>query len=61
MVLELNPSAAPKTVNNFLTCVNCGFYEGALIHRVIPGFVVQGGGLHNGLGIERRSTRTYCH
>jgi peptidyl-prolyl cis-trans isomerase A (cyclophilin A) len=48
IVLELNPSAAPKTVNNFLTYVSNGFYKGTLFHRVIAGFVVQGGGYTTG-------------
>ena len=42
--LELNPLAAPITVNNFLDYVNSGFYRNTLFHRVIAGFVVQGGG-----------------
>lgn len=44
-VLELYPDKAPKTVANFLEYVNSGFYEGTIFHRVIEGFVVQGGGL----------------
>ena len=49
IVLELNPSAAPKTVNNFLTYVSNGYYKGTLFHRVIAGFVVQGGGYTTGM------------
>ncbi len=45
IVLELFPSEAPKTVDNFLKYVDDGFYNGTIFHRVIPGFVVQGGGL----------------
>ena len=42
--MELDPAAAPVTVSNFLDYVNRGFYRNTLFHRVIPGFVVQGGG-----------------
>lgn len=42
--LELDPEKAPVTVDNFLRYVDAGFYEGTIIHRVIPGFVIQGGG-----------------
>ncbi len=42
--VELDPAAAPKTVANFLQYVNDGFYNGTQFHRVIPGFMVQGGG-----------------
>ncbi|GAB6905615.1 peptidyl-prolyl cis-trans isomerase A (rotamase A) [Desulfosarcina cetonica] len=44
IVVELNPAAAPKTVDNFLAYVNAGFYNGTIFHRVIAGFMVQGGG-----------------
>ena len=49
VVLELNPAAAPVSVNNFLTYANGGFYNNTLFHRVIAGFVVQGGGYTRGL------------
>ena len=49
VVLELNPEQAPVTVANMLTYVNSGFYDGTLFHRVIPGFMVQGGGLTTGM------------
>ncbi|REG82975.1 peptidylprolyl isomerase [Marinomonas pollencensis] len=42
--LDLNDNAAPKTVKNFLTYVDEGFYNGTIFHRVIPGFMIQGGG-----------------
>lgn len=45
IVLELFPKEAPITVDNFLTYVDKGFYDGTIFHRVIPGFVIQGGGL----------------
>jgi peptidyl-prolyl cis-trans isomerase B (cyclophilin B) len=43
IVLELYPEAAPKTVANFETLVNKGFYNGLTWHRVVPDFVIQGG------------------
>ena len=43
-VLELDRKGAPKTVENFLAYVRDGFYEGAIFHRVIAGFMIQGGG-----------------
>ena len=45
IVLELDPKAAPKTVENFLRYVNEGFFAGTIFHRVIKGFMIQGGGL----------------
>ena len=47
--LELNPTAAPLTVNNFLAYTANGYYTGTLMHRVIAGFVAQGGGYTTGL------------
>ena len=41
--LELYPEIAPNTVNNFLSLVKSGFYDGTIFHRVIPGFMIQGG------------------
>ncbi|MGC9163003.1 MAG: peptidylprolyl isomerase [Thiomonas sp.] len=43
-VVQLDPARAPKTVANFLDYVKSGFYKGTIFHRVIPGFMVQGGG-----------------
>ena len=40
---ELYPEIAPNTVNNFLSLVDKGFYNGLIFHRVIPGFMIQGG------------------
>jgi len=44
IVLELNEQAAPITVNNFLEYVEDGFFNGKIFHRVIPNFMIQGGG-----------------
>src|SRR5262249_53308625 len=44
IVIELDPAKAPKTVENFLQYVNSGFYKDQVFHRVIPGFMIQGGG-----------------
>src|SRR5712664_1154837 len=49
--LELYADKAPKTVANFIQYVNSGFYNGTVFHRVIDGFMIQGGGL------DRKSTR----
>lgn len=43
MKAELYPEVAPNTVNNFISLVNKGFYNGVIFHRVIPGFMIQGG------------------
>ena len=51
--LELNPEKAPKTVANFLTYVDEGFYDNTLFHRVIPNFVIQGGGFETGMEIKQ--------
>ena len=47
--VELNESAAPKTCENFLSYVRSGFYNGTIFHRVISGFMIQGGGFEPGL------------
>ena len=52
--LELDRKKAPETVSNFLAYVDMGFYDGTLFHRVIPGFVIQGGGF--GSGMKKRKT-----
>jgi len=44
MIIELYPDKAPISVKNFLDYVDAGFYDGTIFHRVIPGFVIQGGG-----------------
>lgn len=55
IVLELDPARAPTTVDNFLTYVNDGFYDGTIFHRVIDGFMIQGGGYTADL--SRKETR----
>ena len=49
ITLELDPTLAPISTNNFLSYVNKGFYRSTLFHRVIPNFVVQGGGYTTGM------------
>jgi len=49
IVLELWPEAAPVAVENFLTYVREGFYDGLIFHRVVPGFVAQAGGFEPGM------------
>lgn len=44
IIIQLNPEKAPISSANFLTYVNEGFYNGTIFHRVIPGFMAQGGG-----------------
>src|SRR5699024_10753198 len=53
--LVLYPEKAPKTVKNFLQYVNSGFYDGTIFHRVIPNFVIQGGGFTR--DFHRKPTR----
>ena len=49
--IELSPKDAPITVENFVNLVNSGFYNGLTIHRIVPGFVIQGGDpMGNGMG-----------
>jgi cyclophilin family peptidyl-prolyl cis-trans isomerase len=47
--MALNPDAAPVTVGNFLSYVNQGYYRSTLFHRVISGFMIQGGGYTTGV------------
>jgi len=47
---ELYPEIAPNTVNNFISLIKKGFYDGVIFHRVIPGFMIQGGD-PNGTGM----------
>ena len=55
IVIELYPENAPKTVDNFLQYVKDGFYDGTIFHRVMPGFMAQGGGFTR--GFEQKPTR----
>ena len=49
ITLELDAEKAPKSVANFLAYVNKGHYNGTIFHRIIPGFMVQGGGMEPGM------------
>ncbi len=55
IVLELYPDKAPKTVANFIEYARSGFYDGTIFHRVIPGFMIQGGGFEPGM--KEKDTR----
>ncbi|MDA8426264.1 MAG: peptidylprolyl isomerase [Treponema sp.] len=55
LVIELFDDTCPITAGNFLDYVGAGFYDGTIFHRVIPGFVAQGGGMLPGM--ERKQTR----
>ena len=50
IVLELDAARAPKTVSNFLAYAKDGFYDGTIFHRVIPDFMIQGGGFDKNMG-----------
>lgn len=54
-VVQLDPQRAPKTVANFIEYVKAGFYKGTIFHRVIPGFMIQGGGFTTDM--QEKSTR----
>ena len=49
LTIELNSEKAPQTVANFIDYCRDGFYDGTIFHRVIPGFMVQGGGMEPGM------------
>ncbi|RSP43649.1 peptidyl-prolyl cis-trans isomerase, partial [Acinetobacter baumannii] len=55
IVLELNTEKAPKTAANFLEYVRDGFYDGVIFHRVIDGFMIQGGGFDE--NFKEKATR----
>jgi peptidyl-prolyl cis-trans isomerase B (cyclophilin B) len=55
ILLELNAEKAPVTVTNFLEYVSSGFYNGTIFHRVIDGFMIQGGGMEPGM--QQKPTR----
>jgi len=54
IVLELDAGKAPKTVANFLQYARDGFYDGTIFHRVINGFMIQGGGMQPGM-VEKQT------
>ena len=54
--IELDTEKAPETTANFLQYVNDGFYDGTIFHRVIDGFMIQGGGLEPGM--KEKQTRS---
>jgi peptidyl-prolyl cis-trans isomerase B (cyclophilin B) len=47
--IQLDPDKAPKTVENFVNYINAGFYDNTIFHRVIKGFMIQGGGMESGM------------
>ena len=49
ITLELDRAKAPITVDNFLKYVDAGFFDGLIFHRVIPGFMIQGGGMNEAM------------
>ncbi len=53
IVVELDAAKAPKTVANFLGYVKSGHYDGTVFHRVIPGFMIQGGGMTADMGEKK--------
>ena len=55
IVLELYADKAPQTVKNFLAYVDAGYYDGTIFHRVIPDFMIQGGGFT--AGMKKKDTR----
>ncbi len=56
IVLELYPDLAPETVENFVTLAEDGFYDGLIFHRVIDGFMIQGGGYNENLKEQKTSS-----
>ena len=55
-ILELNEQAAPVTVANFIDYVESGHYDGTIFHRVIDGFMIQGGGMDANMNEKRTGT-----
>jgi len=55
LTIELYPKEAPETVKNFLAYVDSGFYNGTIFHRVMPNFMIQGGGFTPDM--QQKSTR----
>lgn len=54
MTVELYPEIAPLSVENFVSLVKEGFYDGLCFHRVIPGFMIQGGGFYHRQQLDRK-------
>ncbi|MBT8214351.1 MAG: peptidylprolyl isomerase, partial [Acidimicrobiia bacterium] len=54
IVIDLDASSSPLAVNNFVFLARDGFYDGVIFHRVIPGFMIQGGGF--GEDLKRKPT-----
>jgi len=59
--IELFDSKAPVTVKNFLGYVESGFYDGTIFHRVIKGFMIQGGGFTSGIKNDTKKTKASIH
>ena len=57
--VELYPDKAPATVENFLSLVKSGFYNGLIFHRVIKGFMIQGGGFDTRFARQAHPRRIY--
>jgi len=57
ITLELDPEKAPITVENFLKYVDDGFYDNLIFHRVIPGFMIQGGGMDDNMREKSKGQR----
>ena len=55
--IELYPDKAPVTVKNFIDYVKAGYYDGTIFHRVIPGFMIQGGGLTSDMQDKREGQK----
>ena len=55
MKIQLNPKRAPETVKNFLEYTDDGFFDGTIFHRVMPNFMIQGGGFEPGM--KKKQTR----
>lgn len=53
IVIELYSKEAPQTVGNFMNYVKSGHYEGTVFHRIVPGFVIQGGGMTADMGMKK--------
>lgn len=53
IVIELFPREAPTSVKNFIEYVDNGFYDGTIFHRVVPGFIIQGGGFDSHFSLKK--------